>query len=209
MGKECKQWQTLVLWAAKSWWTVTAAMKLQDYDKPRHCFKEQGHYFADKGPYSQSYNFSSTYVWMWELDYKEGWALKNWCFQTMGLKKTPESPIDSKEIEPVNPKGNQPWIFIGRTDAEAQILWRLDVKSQFIEKDPDYRKDWRQKEKGIPEDEMVGWHHQLNGHEFEQILGDSEGYGSLMSCSPWLHCIESKEWDTAEWLNHNNINFFI
>ena len=150
-------------------------MKLQDYDKFRQCFKKQRHHFADKGPSSQSYNFSSSHIQKWELDYKEGWVLKNWCFQTVGLEKTLERPIYSKEIKPVNPKGNQPWIFIGRTDAEAQILWPPDMKSQLIEKDPDYRKDWRQMEKGMTENEMVGWHHQLNEHKFEQILGDNEG----------------------------------
>ena len=100
------------------------------------------------------------------LDYKEGWALKNWCFLTVVLEKTSESPLDSKEIRPVNPKGNQPWIFIGRTDAEAEapILWPPGVKSQLFGRDPDAGKDWRQEEKGMTEDEMVGWHHQLNGH---------------------------------------------
>ena len=101
------------------------------------------------------------------------------------LEKTLESPLDSKEIKPVNPKGNQPWIVIGRTDAEAPILWPPDVKSQLIGKDPDAEKDWSQEEKGTTEDEMVGWHHRLNGHEFEQTLGDSEGQESLVCCSPW------------------------
>ena len=121
-----------------------------------------------KDLYNQSYGFSSSYVWMWELDNKEGWALKNWCFQIVVLKKTLESPLDFKEIKPVNPKRNQLWIVIGRTDAEAEvpILWPPDVKSWFIGKDPDSGKDWRQ-EKGMTENEMVGWHHWLNGHEFE------------------------------------------
>ena len=108
-------------------------------------------------------------IWMWELDYKESWASKNWCFWTVVLEKTLESPLDCKEIQPVNPKGNQRWIFIGRTDAEAEaaILWPPDVKNCLIWKDPDTGKDWRQEEKGMTEDEMVGWHHWLNGHEFE------------------------------------------
>ena len=135
---------------------------------------------------------------MWELDHKEGWALKTWCFQTVVLEKTLESPLDSKEIKPVSPKGNQPWIFTGRTDAEpeAPILWPPDANSWFIGKDPHARKDWGQ-EKGATENEMVGLQHQLSGHETEQTLGESEGQGSLARCSPWGH----KELDTTKWLN--------
>ena len=118
--------------------------------------------------------FSSSQVWMSELNHKEGWALKDWCFQIMVLEKTLESHLHSKEIKPVHPKGNQPWISIGRTDAEAAIRWPPDMKSCLIGKDPDVGKDWRQKDKGVAEDEMVGWHHWLNGHEFEQTLGDRE-----------------------------------
>ena len=128
-------------------------------DKPRQCIKKQRHHFANKGPNSQSYGFSSSRVWMWELEYKESWLLKNWCLQIV-LEKTPESPLDCKEIKPVDPKANQLWIFIGRTEAEAPILWLPDVKSQLIGKDPDAGKDWRQKEKGA-EGETVGWHHWL------------------------------------------------
>ena len=136
---------------------------------------------------------------MWELDHKEGWASKNWCFWTVVLEKTLESPLDCKEIKPVHPKGNRSWIFIGRTDAEAEapVLWPPDWKSRLIRKDPDAGKDWRWEEKGTTEDEMVGWHHQLNGHEFEQALGVSDGQGSLAHCSPWGH----KESDTTEQLN--------
>ena len=122
------------------------------------------HYFTDKCLYSQSYGFSSSHVWMWELDYKESWVLKkNWCFGTVVLEKTLESPLDCKEIQPVHPKGNQSWIFIGRTDAEAEalILWPPDGKSWLIWKDPDAGKDWRQEEKGMTEDKMVGWHYWL------------------------------------------------
>ena len=135
-------------------------------------FSRQEH-FADKGPISQSYDFSSSHVWMWELDHKEGWALKNWCFWTVVLEKTLHSPLDSKEIKLVNHKGNEPWIFIGRTDAEAEapILWPPDVKSWLIGKDLDAGKDWEQKEKRATEDEMVGWHRRLDGHEFEQTPG--------------------------------------
>ena len=118
---------------------------------------------------SQSYGFSSGHVWMWELDYKESWVPRNWCFWTVVLEKTLASPLDCKEIQPVHPKGNQSWIFIGRTDIEAEtlILWPPDVKSWLIWKDSDSGKDWRQEEKGMTEDEMVGWHHWLKGHEFE------------------------------------------
>ena len=123
---------------------------------------------------------------------------KTWCFWTVVLK-TLESPLDSKEIKPISPKGNQPWIFIGRTDAETPILWPLDVKSRLIGKDPDAGRDWGQEKKGTKEDEMVGWHHRLNGHEFEQTLGDSEGQRSLACFSPWGR----KELDTNEWLNNN------
>ena len=170
----------------------------KSYNKPRQHIEEQRHYFANKGPSSQGYDFSSSHVWMWELDHKEGWVPKNWCFWTVVLEKTLESPLDCKEIQPVSPKGNQPWIFIERTDAEGEgpILWPADAKNQLIRKDPDAGKVWRQAEKGMTEDEMVGWHHQLNGHEFEQSLGDSEEQGSLACHSPW----GCKELDTTEQL---------
>ena len=128
---------------------------------------------------------------MWELDYKESWVLKNWCFWTAVLEKTLESPLDCKETQPVNPKGNQSWIFTGRTNAEAEtpILWPPDVKNWLIGKDPDAGKDWRQEEKGMRDNEIVGWHHRLDG------VGD--GKGSLVCCSPWCH----KELDMTEWLN--------
>ena len=132
--------------------------------------KKQRHYFANKCSSSQSYGFSSSHVWMWELDYEENWAPKNWCFWTVVLEKTLESPLDSKQIQPVHPKGNQSWIFIGRTDVEIEtpILWPpADAKSWFIGKDPDAGKDWRWEEKGTTEDKMVGWHHHLDAHEFE------------------------------------------
>ena len=139
---------------------------------------------------------------MWELEYKESWAPKNWCFSTVVLEKTLESPLDCKEIKPVNPKGNQPWIFIGRIDAKAEvpILWPAGVKSQLFGKNPDSQKDWGQDEKRVTEDEMAGCHHWLNKHEFEQTLGDREGQGSLVCRSPWGH----KESDTTEWLNNNS-----
>ena len=118
------------------------------------------------------------------LDHKEGWALKNWCFWIVVLERILESPLDSKEIRLVHPKGNQPWMFTERTGAEAPILWPPDVKSQLTGKDPDAGNHWGQEEKGVTEDEMVGWHHQLNEHEFEQTLGYSEGQGNLACCSP-------------------------
>ena len=143
---------------------------------------------------------------MWTLDHKEGWALKNWCFWTVVLEKTIKSPLDYKEIKPINPEGNQPWIFIGRTDAEAEapILWLPDVKSWHIGKDHDAGKDLRQEDKETTEDKSVGWHHWLNGHEFKQALGDGEGHGNLECWSPWDH----KEWNMTERLNNNNVTFF-
>ena len=139
------------------------------------------------GLHNQSYGFSSSHIRMWELDHKEGWVPKNWCFQIVVLEKTLESSLDCKKIKPVNPKGNQPWIFIGRTDAEAEAptLWSPDVKNWLIGKDPDTRKDWEQEEKRVAEDEMVGKYHRLNGHEFKQAPGDGEGQGRLACCSPW------------------------
>ena len=157
----------------------------KSYDKPRQHIKKQRRYFTDKGLYSPSYGFFCNHVWMWELDCREGWVPKNWCFWTVMLEKTLESPLDCKEIKPDNFKGNQFWIFIGRTDAEAEapILWPPDVKSWLIRKDPDAGKDWREEQKGMTGYEMVGWHHWLNGHEFEQTPGDGEGQGGLACCS--------------------------
>ena len=154
---------------------------------------------ADKGQSSQSYGFSSSHVWLCELDYKESWAPKNWCFWTVVLQKTLERPLDCKEIQPVHPKENQFWIFTGRTYAKVETpkLWPPDGKNWLIGKDPDAQKDWRQEEKGMTEDEMVGWHHQLDGHEFEQDPGVGDGQGGLACCSPW----GCKESDTTEWLN--------
>ena len=141
----------------------------KSYDQPRQHVKKQRRYFTNQGLSSQSSGFSSSHVLMWELDYKESWVLKNWCFWTVMLENTLESPLDCKEIKPVNPKGNQSWIFTGRTNAEAEapILWPPDMKNRFTGKDPDAGKDLRQEEKGTTEDEMVGWHHRFNGHEFE------------------------------------------
>ena len=138
-------------------------------------------------------------VYMWELDYKERWALKNWCFYTVVLEKTLESPLDCKEIQSVHPKGDQSWVFIGRTDVEAEtpILWPPDLKSWLIWQGPDAGKDWRQDEKGMAEDEMIGWHHPLNGHGFRWTLGVGDGQGGLACCGSWGR----KESDKTEWLN--------
>ena len=148
----------------------------------RQHIKKQRHYFANKGPSGQSYGFPSSHIWMWELDHKEGWASKNSCFWTMVLQKTLESSLDCREIQPVHPKGNQLLMFIGRTDAKAEtpVFWSSDLKNWLTEKDGDAWKDWRQEEKGTTEDKMVGWHHWLNGHEFEQTPGVGDGQGSLV-----------------------------
>ena len=177
------------------------------YDQPRQHVKKQRHYFANKVSSSQSYGFSSSHVWMWELDYKESWALKNGCFRTLSLEKTLESPLDCKEIQLVNPKGNQSWMFTWRTDAEAEtpILWPPDVKNWLTGKNTDSGKDWKWEKKGTTEDEMVGWHHQPDGHEFEQDLGVGNGKGRLACCSPW----DCKELNTTEQLNWTELNWLL
>ena len=138
-------------------------------------------------------------VWMWETDHKEGWAPKNWCFWTVVLEKTLQSPLDCKEIQRIHPKGNQSWIVTGRTDAEAEtpILWPPDGKNWLTGKDLDAGKDWRWEEKGMTADEVVGWHHQLYGPKFEETPGVGDGQGGLACCSPW----GCKESDATEWLN--------
>ena len=196
---------------------VTAATKLKDtpweksYDKPRQHIKKQRQkkkqrqYFANKCLFSQSYSFSSSHVWMWELDHKKGWAPKNWCFWIVVLEKILESPLDCKEIQPVNPKGNQSWIFIGRTDAEAEasVLWPLDAKSWCIRKDPDAGKDWRPEDKGTTEDNR--W---LDGMidsmemSLRKLPGNGEGQGSLARCSPWGR----KESDMTEQPNNSYLH---
>ena len=167
----------------------------KSYDQPRQHIKKQRHYFADKIPSCQS---CGHHVWMWELDCKESWAPKNWCFWTVVMEKTLKGPLDCKEIQPVHPKGNQFWIFIGKTDADAKtpILQPPDAKNWFIGKDPDAGKHRRQEEKGMTEEDMVG-SHGLDGHEFEQAPGAGDEQGSLACCSPRGH----KESDMTEWLN--------
>ena len=188
---------------------VIAAMKLKDAYSldgnvmtklwPRQHIKKQRHYFANKGLSSQGYGFSSDYIWMWELDCEEGWGPKNWCFWTVAWEKTLESPLDCKEIQPVHSEGDQPWVFIGRTDAKAEtlILWPPHTKSWLIGKYPDAWRDWGQEEKRTTEEEMAGWHHWLNGHEFEWTPGVGDGQGGLACCDSWGR----KESDTPEWLN--------
>ena len=180
----------------------------ESYDQPRQHIEKQRHSFVNKGPSSQGYGFSSSLVWMWELDYKESWAPKNWCFWTVVLEKTLESPLNCKEIHPVHPKGDQSWVFIGRSDVklETLILWPPHVKSWLIGKDSDAGRDWGQKEKGTTEDEMAGWHHWLDGCESEWTPGVGDGQGGLACCDLW----GCKESDTTErliclWLL---LNFF-
>ena len=155
----------------------------KSYDKSWQHIKNRD--ITNKGPSSQSYVFSSSYVWMWELDYKERWPPKNLCFCTMVLEKTLEPPLDCQEIKSVNSKGNQSWIFTGRNyaEAEASIIWPPEVKNWCTGKAPDAGKDWRQKEKRMTEDKMAEWHHQLNGHELEQAPGTGDGQGRLACCS--------------------------
>ena len=179
MGKQWKQWQILFSWASKSLQMLTAAMKLKDacslgkkaMINLDSVLKSRDITLLTKVHIVKAVGFSSTHVWMWELDHKEGWVLKNWCFWTVVLEKTLESPSDNKEIKPVDPKGNQSWIFIGRTNAEVEspIIWPTDAKSQLIRKDTDAGKDQRQKENWTTEDETVGWHHWFNDMSLSKL----------------------------------------
>ena len=161
--------------------------------------EKQRDYFVKKGPSSQGYGFSIGHVWMWELDCEESWVPKNWCFWTVVLEKTLESLLNYKEIQLVHAKGDQSWVFIGRTDAKAEtpIFWQPHVKSWFIGKDPDAGRDWGQEEKGTTEDEMPGWHHRLDEHEFEWTSGIGDGQGGLACCYSW----GLKKSDTTKRLN--------
>ena len=155
-------------WWLQPWNYKTLTPWKENNDQPRQHIEKQRYYFANKGLSIQGYSFSCSHVWIWELDHKENWAPKNWCFWTLVLEKSLESPLDCKEIQPVHPKGNQSRVFIGRTDAEAEtpILWQPEAKNWLIWKDPDAGKDWGKERKGMTEVEMVGWHHRLNGYEF-------------------------------------------
>ena len=177
--------------------TLKAPWK-KNCDKPRQHIKKQRHHFADKSPYSQIYGYSSSHVWMWELNNKKGWVSKNWCFWTVVLEKTLDNPLDYKEIQPVYCKGDQFWVFFGRNDAKAEtpVLWPPHVKSWLIGKDSDAGRDWGQEEKGMTENEMAGWHHRLDGCEFEWSPGVGDGQGGLACCDSWGH----KESDMTEWL---------
>ena len=181
-------------WWLQPWKKKMIASWQESNDKPRQCIEKQRHYSAGKGPYGQGYGLPNGHEQLWELDREKGRTPKNWCLQTMVLKKAPESPLDSKEIKPVNLKGDQPWIFIGRTDADAEapILWPPDAKSWPLGKDPVAGKDWRQEEKGMTEDEMVEWHHQLDG----VTSGVADGQGSLVCYSPWGSQRVRHDWAT-------------
>ena len=178
----------------------------KSYDQSTQHIKKQRHYLTNKDPSSQSYGFSSSHIWMWELDYKEswkGWVPKNWCFWTMVLEKTPESPLDGKEIQPVHSEGDQPWDFFDRNDAKAEtpVLWPPHAKCWLIIKDSDAERDWGQEEKRTTEDEMAGWHHWLDGRECEWTPGVGDWQGGLVCCNSWGR----KESDTTEWLNWTEI----
>ena len=204
MGKQCKECQTLFFWAPKSLQMVTESMKLRHLLPGRKVMTnldnvlKSRHHFANKGLSSQGYGFSSSHVWMWDLDYKENWAPKNWCFWIVMLK-TLKSTLDCKEIQLVHPKGDQSWVFIGRTDVEAEtpILWPPDGKNWLFWKDPEAGQDWSWEGKGTTEDEVAGWHHWLDGHEFEWTPGVGDGQGGLACCNSWGY----KESDVTEQLN--------
>ena len=179
----------------------------ETYDQLRYHIQKQRHYFANKGPSSQGYGFSSGHVSMWNLNCEESWAPKNWCFWTVVLEKTLQSPLNCKQIQPVYPKGNKSWIFLGSTDAEAKtlILWPSNLKSWLIGKDSDTGRDCGQEENGKTEDEMAGWHHRLNGHKSGWTPGTGDGQGGLACCNSW----SSKESDTTEWLNWTELTNFL
>ena len=192
---------------------VTAAMKLKDAYSlegklwPRSHIQKQRHYFANKGPSSQGYIFSSSHVWMWELDCEEGWTLKNWCFWTVVLEKTLESLLDCKEIQQVHSEGDQPWDFFGRnySKTETPVRWPPHAKKWLTGKDSDAGKDWGQEEKGTAEDEMTVWHHRLDGGKFEWSPGVGDGQGGLACCDSRGR----KESGRTEQLNWIELNWMV
>ena len=203
----------LFFWAPKSLKMVTAAMKLktlapwkESYDQPRQHIKKHRHYFVNKGPSSQGYGFSSSHVWMWELNYKKkSWAQKNWCFWTVVLEKTSESPLDCKEIQPVHPNGGQSWVFIGGTDIESETpirgrpMWRADSfeKTLMLGKiEGRRRREWQRMK-------WLDGHRQHNGHGFGWAQGIGNGQGGLVCCSSWGR----KKLDMTEWLNWTELNW--
>ena len=177
----------------------------ESYDQPRLHIQKQRHYFANKGPSSQGYGFSSCRVWTVRVGLWRKLSTEELMLLKFGLEKTLESPLDCKEIQPVHPKGDQSWVFIGRIDAEAEIpiLWLPHAKSWLIGKAPDTGRDWGQEEKGMIENEMAGWHHLLDAHEYQWTPGDGDGQWGLACCDSWGH----KELDTIEWLSWTKLNW--
>ena len=215
MGKQWKQCQILFFGVPRSLQIVIAAMKLKDSYSLNGklwptliAYSKAENYVANKGLSSQGYGFYSSQVWMWELDCEGSWSPKNWCFRTVVLEKTLESPLDCKEITPIHPKGDQSWVFIGRTDAKAEtpILWPPHAKSWLIGKDPDAGRNWGQEEMGMTEDEMVGWHHRLDAHEFGWTPVVCDGQGGLACCDWWGH--KSRTW-LSDWTELNWILDFL
>ena len=198
--------QNHCIWWLQPWIKRCLILGKKD-DQTRQHIQKQRHYFANKGPSSQGYGFSSSHVWMWELDCEEGWVPKNWWFWTVVFEKTLESPLDCKDIQPVHSKGDQPWDLFGRTDGKAEtlVLWPPHAKSWLIGKDSNAGRDWGQEEKGTTEDEMAGWHHWLDGRESEWTLGVGDGQGGLASCNSW----GCKESDMTERLNWTELRIVI
>ena len=190
-------------WWLQPWNEKTLTPRKESYDQPIEHIKKQRHYFAIKGPSSQGYGFSSGHVWMWKLDCEDSWVPKNWCFWSVVLEKTLESPLDFKEIQSVHLKGDQSWVFVGRTDAKGEIpvLRPPHAKSWVIGKDSHAGMDWGQEEKGTTEHEMAGWRHRLSGHEFEWTPGVGDRQGGLACCDSWGR----KELDTTERLNWTDL----